>query len=211
MSELAVQTPIRGFPRINARALIAAALLGLLATEALVFAQVIDNSSPKQWLWMDYYFYRDLGARWLADGQWYLPHQLEGEFVFQQMVDNLYPPLALLLFVPTALLPPVLWWAVPIGLLAYALYRWRPSPWAWAAIAILMIWPRSIGAFLYGNSDIWVMTAVTGGLLVGWPLVLILLKPSFAPLLLLRARDRSLWIAAGVLAIISLANAATLV
>ena len=56
----------------------------------------------------DYAFYRDVGARWLADGSYYLSHQTAGPYSFTTMVDVLYPPTALFLFVPFAVLPPIL-------------------------------------------------------------------------------------------------------
>jgi hypothetical protein len=40
----------------------------------------------------DFRFYRDVGARWLADGLLYLPHQLAGPYDFAMMVDVVYPP-----------------------------------------------------------------------------------------------------------------------
>ena len=49
-------------------------------------------------LGMDFFFYRDVAARWLETGAYYLPHQLSGPYTATLMVDNLYPPTALLLF-----------------------------------------------------------------------------------------------------------------
>ena len=37
---------------------------------------------------MDWEFYRDLGASWLANGSYYQPHQLAGPYVFTTMVDK---------------------------------------------------------------------------------------------------------------------------
>jgi hypothetical protein len=183
---------------------LAASLIGLLVAATIIFALVI-NGSDDHWLWMDYQYYRDLGTRWLADGQWYLPHQLAGPYEFRQMVDNLYPPPALLIFAPLAVLPAFVWWVVPIGVLAFALNRWRPHPVAISLIVLLLMWPRANGAFLFGNSDMWVAAGIAGGLLWGWPVALVALKPTFLPFLLLGVRRRSTFVAAAVLGLISLA------
>jgi hypothetical protein len=137
-------------------------LLGLLAAETLLFIQVIERS-PTTFLGMDYLFYRDLGAQWLETGQWYLPFQF-GPHEFTAMVDNVYPPTALVLFVPAAVAPWIAWWGVPIALLGAALWRMRPAPWAWVAILILLMWPRSIGGYLYGNTTMWTTAGLAAGL-----------------------------------------------
>ena len=131
---------------------ISAVLLALLIAETVLFIEVIERSWT--YLGMDYMFYRDVGARWLHDGSWYLPFQ-SAPHEFTNMVSNVYPPMALFLFVPAALMPWVFWWAVPIAVLAYALWRMQPAPWAWPIILLLMMWPRSIGGYLYGNTTIW--------------------------------------------------------
>ena len=59
---------------------------------------------------------------------------------------------------------------------------------------MLLAWPRASGAFLYGNTDIWVMAAVAAGLRWGWPAVFVALKPSLAPLALVGIGHRSWWV-----------------
>jgi hypothetical protein len=155
-------------------------------------------------LFIDYDFYRELGVRFLANGTFYLPHQIQGPYDVTLMRDVLYPPSALPLFVVAALAPPPLWWAVPVGVLAYAVYLWRPEPWGVAAMLLLLCWPRAHAAFAFGNTDMWGMAAVAGGLLWGWPAVLLLLKPTFAPFAIIGVRRRAWWIALLVLAGVSL-------
>src|SRR5690349_15253236 len=148
---------------------------------------------------MDYRYYMRLGRQWLADGSFYLPHQLAGPYQTQLLgidptVSTLYPPTALFLFVPFSLLPAVLWWAAPIAILAYSVHRLRPTTAALAAMGLLMLWPRSIGAFLFGNTDMWMAAGVAAGLVWGWPAILVTLKPTLAPLALIGVRLPLFWI-----------------
>jgi hypothetical protein len=180
-----------------------AVLVGLLAAEvAIAYAAIARDGD----LWIDYVFYRDVGAGWLRDGSYYLPRQVSGEpYDVTLMVDVLYPPHALFLFVPLAFVPAVLWWAVPIGVLAYMIWRWRPAPWAWVAMILLLMWPRANAAFLFGNTDMWMAAAVAAGLTWGWPALALTLKPTFLPLAFIGVRTRGWWIALVVLGAVSLA------
>lgn len=175
-----------------------ALLLGLVMNEAAILYGQITTATTGWYIGMDYDFYRAVGARWLVDGSYYLPHQLAGPYDVALMVDVLYPPTALILFVPLVFLPAIAWWAVPVGLVAYALWRWRPDVRAWPVLVLLLMWPRAMGAVFHGNTDMWVAAGVAGGLLWGWPAALVLLKPVFAPLALVGARQRSWWIALGL-------------
>lgn len=147
---------------------------------------------------IDFAFYRDVGLRWLADGSYYRPHQLAGPYDVALMVDVLYPPSALVLFVPFAVLPAVLWWAVPLAVTGYTIASWRPGPWAIAGMLLLLAWPRAFSAFLYGNTDMWMMAGVAAGLRWGWPAALVTLKPTLAPFALVGIRHRSWWVAVAV-------------
>jgi hypothetical protein len=175
-------------------------LTGLLVAEIVVSIPMTDGQFGQ-----DYVYYRDLGARWLADGSFYRPDQLIGPYDVTLMGDVLYPPPALLLFVPLSFLPAAVWWTIPIAVLAFVLVLWRPSVPGWIAVVLLLAWPRANAAFLFGNSDIWAMAGIAGGLRWGWPAVLLLLKPTFAPFMLIGAVRRSWWIALGALALVSLA------
>jgi hypothetical protein len=160
---------------------------------------------PATWEWTTG-FYRGVGARWLADGAYYLPHQLAGPYDLELMRDVLYPPTALLLFVPAALLPGVLWWAVPIGVTIYVARGWRPQRWAIGAVLLLLAWPRAHAAFMFGNTDMWAMAAVAAGLRWGWPAILVALKPTLAFLALIGIRRESWWITAFALGVLSAAT-----
>jgi hypothetical protein len=148
----------------------------------------------------DYDFYSDIGARWLAGVPYYLPYQFDPH-VFINMGDNLYPPSALPLFVGAAVLPPVIWWVVPIGVLVYVIVGWRPGPWTVAAMLLILVWPRAHGAFLWGNTDMWMAAGVAAGLRWGWPALALTLKPSLVVFALVGARRRSFWLGVLVLAL----------
>lgn len=138
------------------------------------------------------------GARlFLETGSPYSPEQLAGSWSLDYH-SFVHPPAALPLFLPFLVLPLPLWWIVPLGTTVYAIWRQRPAPWTWPVMALCLLWPRSTGSLVVGNSDIWAMAAVAAGTVWGWPVVLLAIKPTFAPLALVGARHRSTWIAAAV-------------
>lgn len=180
-------------------------LMSALVVEFVIYVQVAI-ADPYFDPGMDFVFYRDVGIRWLADGSYYLPGQLQGPYEVTLMADVLYPPSALLLFVPFAFLPAILWWAVPLGIIGYALYRWQPPMRALVAIVLLLMWPGSLSVIVYGNTNLWIAAGVAGGLLWGWPAALVLLKPSLAPLALVGVRHRSWWVSLAGLTVLGLAT-----
>jgi len=153
---------------------------------------------------IDQAFYRTVGQRWLDTGVYYLPHQLAGPYLVTPEVDVLYPPIALMLFVPLVWTPFPLWWIMPAIVFVYAGWRLRPTLWTWPIIVFLMAWPRSISNVIYGNSDMWILTFIAAGVLIAWPAVLVFIKPSVLPLAFIGSRRRSWWVAFGVLALISI-------
>lgn len=187
--ELRVHSPA---PWRQALLVVAGALL------AIVAVSVTSSVAAAGDLGIDAAYYRELGARWLADGSYYLPHQLAGPYDVTLMVDVLYPPSALLLFVPAAILPAPLWWAVPLGVTGYVIAGWRPGMVAIAGMLLLLAWPRATGAIVFGNTDMWAMAAVAAGLRWGWPALAVTLKPTLAPFALVGIRRRSWWIAAAL-------------
>ncbi len=135
----------------------------------------------------DYGLYMRDAQRFLSTGTPYAPEQLASPYpIFGELF--LYPPTALALMVPFAFLPAVLWWVVPLGIIAWCLYRWRPGPLAWPVLAFVLVWPRTLGAVAAGNTDLWIAALIAAGLVRGWPLAFVLIKPSVAPLLLLGVR-----------------------
>jgi hypothetical protein len=176
----------------------------LLVGFALEFAWLWGYIGSQNAIGTDHAFYKRIGETWLATGQFYLPHQLAGPYVEATDVDVMYPPLAIPFFAALHWLPFPLWYAIPLGVVAYAVWRWHPAAWTWPILALLLAWPRGVSNIIYGNSDIWIMGAIAGGLLLGWPAALVFLKPSLFPLAFLGANRRSFWIAVAVMAVASL-------
>jgi hypothetical protein len=187
-------------PRIRVKRVATWVIVGVLWTVA-AYAVVLGVARvPPVDLGADYRFYVSIGQRWLDTGQLY-PGELDGPYQFTLMRTNIYPPNELLLFLPFVWLPAAVWWIGPACVLGYALLRWRPRAWGWAVLALVVIWPRTVGAVLFGNTDLWIAALVAAGLLWGWPIVLLLIKPTFAPLMLLGVRRRSWWAGVGAMAV----------
>lgn len=176
----------------------------ILAIAAWELAFLWSYVGAQKAIGTDLAFFVSVGRRWLETGQFYLPHQLAGPYSVQTDVDVMYPPLALLLFVPFAWLPFPLWWVVPIGIVAAAFVRFRPAMWTWPILAALVAWPRTLTMLLYGNSNMWLVAAVAAGLVLAWPAVFVVLKPSLGFFALIGINRRSWWIAAAVLALVSI-------
>lgn len=177
---------------------------GAVALGVLLATIVVAISTRGQEAGMDFSFYREIGVRWLADGTFYTERQLADQpYEIVAMSDVLYPPTALALFVPFVFLPAPLWWLIPLGVIAFVVWTYRPSPWAWVGILALIAWPRTFGAVLFGNTDMWVAAGVAAGLRWGWPASLILIKPTFLPLAIVGIRHRSTWVVGAVLAVLT--------
>ncbi|HEY7522813.1 MAG TPA: hypothetical protein VH720_04040 [Candidatus Limnocylindrales bacterium] len=159
----------------------------------------------EQPLGVDFTLYRDVAARWLGGGPYFDPSQLAGPYEIAAG-DVLYPPVALVLFVPFAVAPIVVaavaWWLVPIGVTTWTIARLRPKPAAWPLIALCVAWPTTLLKTWTGNPVIWCMAAIALGVLYRWPSVGVLLKPSLAPFALFGVNRRSWWLAMGALVLI---------
>ena len=170
-------------------ALIVAASLRLIH-----FLTLIDDWTLGVSIGVDRGIYVSAANRWMAGGSFYLPHQLAGPYPIQWIGEVLYPPVGLYLFVPFAFLPAILWWCVPIGLVVAGVWRLRPSGWVLPLMAFLLLWPRTQELVLWGNPAMFILAAETWGLILGWPAVLILIKPTLAPFVLVGANRRSFWL-----------------
>ena len=152
---------------------------------------------------VDYGHYLDGTRRWLETGTPYLPRDVAGPFSFEPLTF-LHPPVALLLFLPFLILPAILWWAIPIGIVVWSVWAWRPAMWAWPLMALMLAYPRAHVSFMVGNTDMWIWAAVALGLRFGWPALLTVVKPSLFPLLLAGAHRRSWWLGSIVVALLCL-------
>ena len=175
------------------------ALAGLAIVEALV---VVPASLTAGNLGLDLAIYLDRAEAWLEDGSFYRQRQLAGPYVIEHG-DAMYPPVLLLLLLPMTVLPPIVWWLIPVGVVGVVYARLRPSVVAWTYLALVFCWPRTWSDILYGNPAIWGVAAIAAGTLHGWPFVGAAIKPVLAPLALLGARSPSWWVAAGLVVAIS--------
>jgi hypothetical protein len=148
---------------------------------------------------IDYDLYLGAARRWLAGGQFFEPYQLDGAYAIR-MGDVLYPPNVLLLLIPFTVLPSFLWWAIPLSVTAWAIWKLRPAPVSWPFIAFCVFWPPFVARMVAGNPVMWVLAFLALGCLYKWPAVLVLLKPSLFPFALVGIRTRGWWLmlAAGV-------------
>jgi hypothetical protein len=141
--------------------------------------------------------------RFLDTGSPYTPEQVAGPWVLDYH-SFIHPPSALVLVLPFLVLPLPLWWILPFGITFAALVVMRPQPWTWPLLALCVLWPRSIGSVVAGNTDMWAMAAASAGAAWGWPVTLLAIKPTFLPLGLVAAHRRSAWVAALAAALLCL-------
>ena len=156
---------------------------------------------PGQTLGLDLWLYLDRAHAWLAGDGFYLPRQLTTSPYVITPGDSLYPPVLLWLLVPFTVLPPILWWVLPLAVIAFALVRLAPAWPAWPFLALVLVYPRTWEVLVYGNPSMWALAAIAAGAAWGWPSVLALVKPTLAPFALLGVRRRSWWVALGVLVV----------
>lgn len=182
----------------------AAVIVGIITVQKLAYAVAYLDPG------IDYETVMRGARGWLSGDGFYPADQLTGAWVYHQgepafLPPILYPPDALLLFVPFTYLPAFLWWAVPIGFTSWALVQLQPHPAAWLGIILLLGLPESREPIFWGNPVIWAVAAEAGGFLYGWPGVLVLIKPTLAPFALAGAPSRSWLIALGALVLVNLA------
>jgi hypothetical protein len=167
---------------------------------AFVFVQQAFTNSA---FGLDYRWHVDAARRLLDEGTPYWPWQIAGPY---EIGDGaiLYPPTAFLLFIPFIWLPAILWWAIPIAVVVLAIAAHRPPLWALAVMGGIVAFEKSLNVYVFGNPSMWIVAAIAAGTVVAWPFVLVLAKPTFAPIALIGIRHRSWWIAAVALAVASI-------
>ena len=184
--------------------------LGLTVLALVIFAffiwtQFTDPRYAPLWS-VDRITYREAGLRVLAGGQWFLPEQVTGQPYEVTLGHVMYPPVAMLWLVPAALLPDLLWWAIPLAVIAIIVVRHRPSMWGWAGIAACLAYPPTSQMLVSGNPGLWIAAAAAIGSV--WPpaYALIFAKPSLFPFAFLGARDRGWWLLVGAGVALSIAT-----
>jgi hypothetical protein len=171
--------------------LLGVALLRLYADATTTFSSLIG---------VDRIHYLDGVDRWWATGSPYLPNEVAARFQYEPETF-LHPPIALPIFALFRPFPVLVWYAIPLGIIGWAIWRWRPAPWAWVALAALACWTDTAATLLVANSTMFVTAAVAAGLVFGWPFALIVAKPSFLVLPFAGARRRSWWIASIIMVV----------
>jgi hypothetical protein len=155
----------------------------------------------------DFGLYQGAARRWLSGGGFYPAYQLAGPYDTLAQGDNppiLYPPVALLLFVPSLVLPGILWWAIPLGVTVWIVLNYRPNALAWLAIGFSLAFVPTLDTIFAGNPGMWVPLAVGLSLRHRWVAAFVLLKPSLFPFALLGVRHRGWGIVAGLIAVVSI-------
>jgi hypothetical protein len=168
------------------------------ALTALILLSVVPSllaAGPNLggYLDVDRSLYVHATERWLSGGPFYNPYQLTGPYPITPG-DILYPPVALWLFVPFTFLPAAAWWAVPIGLTVWALWRLRPGIVVWPLLALCVVWPPTVVKIATGNPVMWVTAAVAVGVVSVGPAVFAFIKPSLFVFGLWGIRRRRWWI-----------------
>jgi hypothetical protein len=162
----------------------------ILAT--IVLTLVLSGPNLGGHLDVDRSLYIRAAGRWLDGSSFYLPYQLAGPYSVVAG-DILYPPVSLWLFVPFTVLPAALWWAIPLGLTAWVVWRLRPSHLVWPLLALCVAWPTTVVKVGTGNPVIWGMAAMALGVVTAGPAIVALIKPSLFPFALWGANRRQWW------------------
>jgi hypothetical protein len=112
--------------------------------------------------------------------------------------DILYPPPIVLLMLPFAILPAVLFWIMPLGVVAAVVVHHRPALWSWPLMALGLAYPVTSLKIVHGNPTMWIVAAIALGTVTAGPAVLVLLKPTLAPFALIRANRPRWWLVLGM-------------
>ncbi|HEY6569357.1 MAG TPA: hypothetical protein VIZ22_03660 [Candidatus Limnocylindrales bacterium] len=176
--------------------------LALALTVLQVAGLLVNPEALARLVALDFTMYLDHTERALAGGSFYLDRQLHGHYPILTG-DSYYPPTTMLLFAPFLVLPALLWWILPLGIIAAVVVYWRPSLWGLVAIAGCVWWWRSVQIVVLGNPSMWVAAAVAAGTVIRWPLALVILKPTLLPVAALGSDRRSFWLALGIIAMVS--------
>jgi hypothetical protein len=152
----------------------------------------------------DYRIYMDAARRWLSGGSFYSPYQFAGPYELVQPAI-LYPPTILPLLVPFTFLPAVLWWLIPVAIIVACIAKHRPAMWTWPLMLLGLAWPQTGADLINGTPTLWILASIALASHWGWPGSLVLVKPSVAPFALIGIRTRGWWVAAVLMALLSVA------
>jgi hypothetical protein len=147
----------------------------------------------------DHWVFMEAAHRLREGGPLYRDFQLSGLYSVRQYtadtMGDLYPPTTYVLIVVMSFLPDVLWWAIPLSILAAIVWYWRPSLVGWAGILACFAPPWAWDGILSGALFMWVAAFVALG--TRWPVFFagVLVKPNLFPFALLGIRSRWWWVA----------------
>jgi hypothetical protein len=147
----------------------------------------------------DFRLYLDAATGLLSGHPLYPQHQVAGPYVVADG-DILYPPPIVLLMLPFAILPAILFWVAPLGIIAAAVVHHRPAVWSWPLLALGVAYPVTSLKIVHGNPTMWIVAAIALGTITAGPAVAVLLKPTLAPFAVIGANRRRWWIALGIAA-----------
>ncbi|MBF6605803.1 MAG: hypothetical protein IVW53_09515 [Chloroflexi bacterium] len=163
--------------------------IALVLIQAVLFATGWFANHDTIPLGLDWLGYRAGFDRLLATGSPYAPFELAGPFTPEHL-DFIHPPNFLVLVAPFAVLPHpidfILWDAIPIAVFCYLLRGlvW----WAWPAVAVLSMTNSLQYPILNGNSSLFLCAVFGLGIRFGWPVGLLAMKPTLAPLAIVGLR-----------------------
>lgn len=191
--------------RAPTRTILLAALSVALLMMPILFVIAFPDQATgtRDQLGVDYRLYMDAARRWLSGGPYFEGYQLAGPYDIRAG-DILYPPVALVLFVPFSYAPAIFYWAIPLATLGTVVRHWRPRPEVWPLLAFCAAWPTTALKTWTGNPVLWVAAALAVGTVYRGASVLVLLKPSLFPFALFGANRRAWWLALGLLIAVSL-------
>ena len=196
----------RRLPEVDSRRAVLISLAICLIPVAFVLLVPHPLEQP---FGVDRDLYLGVTRRWLDGGPYFEPYQIAGPYEIRAG-DVLYPPVALLLFLPFALgglVGAVAWFVLPLIGTAACVAWLRPRPVVWPLLALCAANPTTLLKTWTGNPVIWSMLAVALATIgPRWRATapLALLKPSLAPFALFGANRRSWWIGLAVLIVLSL-------
>ena len=134
----------------------------LLILASVLIVAIYRGAEIRGEVGWDAALYAQIGSHFLATGSSYFPHQFEPYHAAHTV--NFYPPTALYLFVPASFAPRILWWVVPLTIIAVSLRRLRPAWWSWPIMAAACVWPLHAPdvpvALVYGNTLMWTIAAM---------------------------------------------------
>ena len=128
----------------------------------------------------------DASQRLLDTGTPYCPFELAGPYVIGDGSRSCIRRPRSLLFIPFLWLPPILWCAIPIAIIVWAVLaprrRCGPGSSSLAASAFAAV---DLNVYVFGNPSMWIVAAIAAGTIWRWPFVFVFAKPTFAPIALL--------------------------